>query len=139
MLAWLLQCRCPTRYCLRPREDGMILVFSVPAMLPAPCAMGSAPSKISQFSGLRVRFRARTLYLVGLAYLPILWVYACGWLTKPCPRGLQLPHSIEPEPGLNRAFCVRLLSLFCSYFRYLGKYYILHAVEKCQHKMRFFY
>jgi hypothetical protein len=46
MLAWLLRCRCLTRCCLRPREDGLALVFSAPAMLPAPIVRGSAPSKI---------------------------------------------------------------------------------------------
>jgi hypothetical protein len=69
MLAWLLRCRCLTRYCLRPREDEMALVFVAPPILPAPNKKGSAPSKISQFSGLRGRFRAHTLYLVRLANL----------------------------------------------------------------------
>ena len=46
MLAWLLQCRCLTRYCLRPREDGLVLVVNAPPMLPAPIVKGSAPSKI---------------------------------------------------------------------------------------------
>ena len=36
MLAWLLRCRCLTRCCLRPREDGQELVLNAPAMLPAP-------------------------------------------------------------------------------------------------------
>jgi hypothetical protein len=69
MLAWLLRCRCLTRYCLRPQEDEVALVFNAPPILPAPNKKGSAPSKISRFSGLRARFRARTLYLVRLATL----------------------------------------------------------------------
>jgi len=47
----------------------MALVFNAPLILPAPNTRGSAPSKISRFSGLRGRFRAHTLYLVRLANL----------------------------------------------------------------------
>ena len=88
MLAWLLRCRCLTRYCLRPREDGILLVFIALSMLPAPNTKGSATSKISRFSGLRGRFRAFTLYLDRLAYLLDLRLYTCGRLTIPYPRGL---------------------------------------------------
>ncbi len=49
----------------------MALVFCVPPVLPAPLGTGSAHTQNSPFSELRFRFRAYTLHLVTLAYLPL--------------------------------------------------------------------
>ena len=49
----------------------LALVFSVPPVSPAPLGTGSAHTQHSPFSGLWFRFRAYTLHLVTLAYLPL--------------------------------------------------------------------
>lgn len=77
----------------------MALVSIAPPILPAPTMIRSAPSKISPFSGLRGRFRAHTLYLAKLAYLPTLRKYTCGRLTNLSREGFNFPHNIEPLPG----------------------------------------
>jgi hypothetical protein len=122
MLAWLLQCRCLARYCLRPREDGMALVSNAPPILPAPNTIGSAPSKISRFSELRGRFRANTLYLAKLAYLPKLSKHTCGRLTDLTREGFKktIPHNIEPLPGSTVLFVVNA-SVFLFFKRILVK------------------
>ena len=65
----------------------LALAFNVPPVLPAPLETRSAHTQDSPFSGLRFRFRAYTLHLVILAYLPFRLApsghYVSERLTKP--------------------------------------------------------
>jgi hypothetical protein len=96
----------------------LALVFCVPPVLPAPPGTGSAHTQNSPFSELRFRFRAYTLHLVTLAYLPVQLApsghYTSERLTRPYSGKLLRFHGsftvgniarFPPGPVLTLACC----------------------------------
>jgi len=83
------------------------LVSNALPVSPALTSKRSAHSQNSIFSGLRGRFRAHTLHLAGLAFLLFLGYLASGWLTKPCPGGLQCPSQLRTSARFVPMFDVR--------------------------------
>ena len=84
----------------------LVLVPSVPSAWPAPSLKGSAHTQNLSFSELRFRFRAYTLHLAALAYLPFKLLpsghYASERLTRPYSGELPAVAALSQLTNIAR-------------------------------------